>query len=85
MEITHANSILRVHANSCVEKTAPVLRTEPVVRSTVGVQRAVKIDFEDATVQRVSVEADNAHVLLLIVNVTLMFVAIAGLVVVGVL
>lgn len=29
--------------------------------------------------QRVSVEADNAHVLLLIVNVTLMFVAIAGL------
>uniref|UniRef100_A0A803LF41 SET domain-containing protein n=1 Tax=Chenopodium quinoa TaxID=63459 RepID=A0A803LF41_CHEQI len=42
------------------------------------VQRAAKIDFEDATVQRVSVEAGSAHVLQLIVNVIQMFVVIAG-------
>lgn len=54
---------------------------EHAVKSTVGAQRVVKIGFVDAIVQRASVEADNAHALQLIVNVTLMSVGIAGLVV----
>lgn len=85
METRHASSTHHVHVSSCVERTAPVLKKEPVARSTVGVQRAARIDFEDATVQRVSVEAGSAHALQLIVNVIQMFVAIAGLVVVEIL
>lgn len=51
------------------------------MKSIVGVRRVVKIGFEDAIVQRVSVEVDSAHALQLIVNVTQMFVGIVGLVV----
>lgn len=45
----------------------------------IGVQRAARIDSEDATVQRVSVEVGSAHALQLIANVIQMFVAIVGL------
>jgi len=45
----------------------------------IGVRRCARISFEVVIVQRVSVEAVNAHVLLPIENVILMFVEIAGL------
>ncbi|KAL9664834.1 hypothetical protein QQ045_020243 [Rhodiola kirilowii] len=50
-------------------------------KSIVGAQRTARIALEDASVQRVSVEADNVHVLLLERNATRMFVVIAGSVV----
>jgi len=43
------------------------------------VQKAAKIDSEDAIVPRVSAEVDNVLVLLQDGNVTQMFVGIAGL------
>lgn len=43
------------------------------------VRRAAKTGSEDAIVPRVSAEVDNAHALLLDVNVTQMSVEIAGL------
>ena len=44
-----------------------------------GARKVAKIASEDATVQRANAEVDSAHALLLDVNVTQMFVGIAGL------
>lgn len=55
---------------------------EPAVKNIVDARRLARIVSEDVTVLRVSVEAVNAHVLLLAGNVIPMFAAIAGLAVV---
>ena len=52
--------------------------TQVVIKSS-GAPKAAKIGSGDATVQRVNAEVGNALALLLVVNVTLMFVGIAGL------
>lgn len=57
---------------------------ELAVRSIVDARRVAKIGLGDATVQKANAEAGSAHVLLLGVNVTQMFVGIVGLVVVGI-
>lgn len=65
-----------------VEKPVHVLLMVPAVKNTADVQRVARIDSEGAIVPRVSVEAANAHALLLIGSVTRMSAEIAGLVVV---
>ncbi|RVW41531.1 Histone-lysine N-methyltransferase EZA1 [Vitis vinifera] len=69
------------HADAClcVGRNAPVKVMELAVKNIVGAQKAAKIGSGDATVQRVNAEVGNALALLLVVNVTLMFVGIAGL------
>lgn len=72
------HNIHRVDASKCVAKIAPVWKMELVVRSTVGVQKAAKTSLEAVIVQKVNAEADNAHVLLPVVNVIRMFAGTAG-------
>ncbi|KAG1363191.1 putative Histone-lysine N-methyltransferase EZ1 [Cocos nucifera] len=74
-------------ANSLVEGYAKgnELQTRSRFLRRRGVRKFVRIDFEVVIVPRASAEAVNAHALLQIGNVTLMFVEIAGLGVVMVL
>lgn len=76
-----ASSIHHVDVSQCVERNVLVLMVELAVRNIAVVQKAAKIGSEDAIVPRVSVEVDNAHVLLQDGNVIQMSVGIAGLVV----
>lgn len=79
-KISHVSSLHLVDASLCVESSALVCITELAVRNIAGARKVAKIASEDATVQRANAEVDNARALLLVVNVTQMFVGIAGLV-----
>lgn len=74
--VTH--SIHRVDACKRAAKIVPAWKTVHAVKNTVGVQKAAKTGLEAAIVQKASVEADNAHVLLLVENVIRMFAETAG-------
>lgn len=73
------HSIRHVDVIKCVGRNALVSSMEIAARSTVDARRTARTDFEDAIVLRVNAEADNAHALLLAVNVTQMSAGIAGL------
>lgn len=74
-----ACSILHVGVNQCVERIVLVLMVEHAVKNIVVVRRAARTGSEVAIVPRVNVEVDNAHVLLLGVNVIQMSVETVGL------
>ncbi|CAK7348431.1 unnamed protein product [Dovyalis caffra] len=78
-KISHVSNIHLVDASQCVESSALVCIMELAVRNIAGARKVAKTASEDATVQRANAEVDNAHALLLDVNVTQMFVGIAGL------
>ncbi|KAJ4843048.1 hypothetical protein Tsubulata_037517 [Turnera subulata] len=73
------SSTRHVVVNRCVENNVLVCIMEPVVRNIVGARRVAKTDSGDATVQRVNAEVASVHALQPDVNVTQMFVGIAGL------
>uniref|UniRef100_A0A0D9VT78 SET domain-containing protein n=1 Tax=Leersia perrieri TaxID=77586 RepID=A0A0D9VT78_9ORYZ len=78
MESNGTRSITHVVVSKCVAKIVPVRKMELAVRSIAGVQRAAKIGLEVVIAQKVNAEADNAHVLLPVVNVIQMFAETAG-------
>jgi len=71
-------SIHPAGASKRAAKIAPAWKMGHAVRNTAGVQKAAKTGSEAVIVQKVSAEADNAHVLLPVENVIRMFAETAG-------
>lgn len=74
-----ASSTHHADVNQYVERNVLVLMMELAAKNIVVVRRAAKTGSEDVTVPRVNAEVDNAHALLLDVNVIQMSVETAGL------